>query len=156
MKKILFLLFCAANIYGQSPVSRAVNPIGGTDWLNALLDAKGGLLTNNVWLGSNQFTNIGVNTTPSVTYKVDVTGDTRTNGNTFAVGNVSIGSANTLATAILNIESTSKGVLLPRLTTVQILAIPLPATGLIVYNTTLNHICFFDGTGWHKLSYSNM
>lgn len=52
---------------------------------------------------------------------------------------------------------TTKGMLLPRLTTAQRTAITAP-NGLMVYDTDLSHICFYDtsGTpGWRKLSYSN-
>ena len=44
--------------------------------------------------------------------------------------------------------STSSGFLLPKLTTTQRNAIPTPATGLQVFNTTTNQIEFFDGTIW--------
>lgn len=38
--------------------------------------------------------------------------------------------------AMLDVKSTSKGVLLPRMTATQMLAIPNPAPGLIIYNTS--------------------
>src|ERR1700760_159713 len=40
--------------------------------------------------------------------------------------------------AMLDISSSNKGFLMPRLTTTQMNAIPLPATGLIIFNTTIN------------------
>lgn len=45
------------------------------------------------------------------------------------------------ASAILDLESTSKGLLIPRMTTDQMLAISMPATGLMVYNIEKN--CFY-------------
>ncbi|MEO6498717.1 MAG: hypothetical protein ABIN95_06880, partial [Mucilaginibacter sp.] len=42
--------------------------------------------------------------------------------------------------AILDVSSTSKGFLLPRMTTEQQNAIILPATGLAIFNTTLNTV----------------
>ena len=45
--------------------------------------------------------------------------------------------------------------LLP-LTTTQITAITNPIVGLVVYNTTLGVPCFYDATGWRKLSHSSM
>jgi hypothetical protein len=60
------------------------------------------------------------------------------------------------ASAILQADSTTKGFLMPRQTQAQILAIVLPANGLMVYNTNLNQPCFFDGTIWKKLNDSPM
>ena len=50
----------------------------------------------------------------------------------------------------------AEGVALPRLTTTQINAISLPAQGLMAYNTTLNTICFYNGSSWQKVSHANM
>ena len=50
----------------------------------------------------------------------------------------------------------SEGVALPRLTTAQINAISSPAQGLMAYNTTLNTICFYNGSSWQKVSHANM
>ncbi|MFZ4056521.1 MAG: beta strand repeat-containing protein [Ferruginibacter sp.] len=47
--------------------------------------------------------------------------------------------------AMLDVSSTNKGFLAPRITTVQMNAIPLPAKGLMVYNTTSN--AFFVNIG---------
>ena len=59
-----------------------------------------------------------------------------------------IGTATPDASAALDISSTTKGFLPPRLTTLQINTIASPATGLIVFNTSINKPQFFDGTGW--------
>jgi len=50
--------------------------------------------------------------------------------------------------AQLNVESTTKGFLQPRLTTVQRDAIASPATGLQVYNSTTNTNDYYNGTSW--------
>jgi hypothetical protein len=73
-----------------------------------------------------------------------------------STGNVGIGTDSPAASAILDITSTTQGVLFPRLTTEQINAISSPANGLTVYNTTLSVLCFYDGTGWRKVSHSSM
>jgi hypothetical protein len=52
------------------------------------------------------------------------------------------------ASAILDIKSTTKGFLQPRMTTVQRDAITSPATGLSVYNTTTNTNDYYNGTSW--------
>ena len=67
-------------------------------------------------------------------------------------GNVSIGSTATEVTsAILNVPSTTKGFLPPRMTTTQKNTIATPATGLMVYDNVLNRPCFYDGITWITL-----
>jgi uncharacterized protein (TIGR02145 family) len=61
---------------------------------------------------------------------------------------VGIGITSPNASAVLDITSTTQGLLPPRLTTTQRNAISSPATGLTIYNTTLNCIEYFNGTGW--------
>jgi hypothetical protein len=58
------------------------------------------------------------------------------------------GTAVNNASAILEINSTDKGVLPPRMTTTQKLAIASPATGLEVFDTTLNAPQYYNGTAW--------
>ena len=48
--------------------------------------------------------------------------------------------------AMLDVSSTNKGFLTPRVTTVQRNAIPLPANGLLIYNTTANLFNVNTGT----------
>ena len=55
------------------------------------------------------------------------------------------------ASAVIEARSTTKGFLPPRMTTTQRNAIASPATGLQVYDTTLNRPCFYDGTTWITL-----
>lgn len=57
--------------------------------------------------------------------------------------------------AMLDVKSTSKGLLIPRLTTSQRNAISSPATGLIVYVTTDNTFYYYDGASWVSLLNSN-
>ncbi len=62
--------------------------------------------------------------------------------------NVGVGTATPNASAMLDVSSTTKGLLLPRMTTVQRDAIVAPNIGLIIYN--LQDSCFniFNGTTW--------
>ncbi len=73
-------------------------------------------------------------------------------------GEVGIGTPTPNASSILDITSTTKGVLFPRMTTTEISAISSPADGLTVYNTTLKAICFYDSSAavWKRVSHSNM
>lgn len=59
------------------------------------------------------------------------------------------------ASAMLDITSTTSGLLIPRMSTAQKNAIASPATGLTVYDTTTNSFWFFDGTSWVELSSSS-
>lgn len=52
------------------------------------------------------------------------------------------------SSVVLEVESTDKGILPPRLTTAERDAISSPAEGLTVYNTTNKALEFFDGTNW--------
>ena len=49
------------------------------------------------------------------------------------------------ASAMLDIESTTSGLLTPRMTSTQRTAIATPATGLFVYDTTVGNFYYFDG-----------
>ena len=60
------------------------------------------------------------------------------------------------ATSILDITSTNKGLLVPRMTSAQRIAILTPATGLLVYDVTLNIFYYFDGTAWRPFMIGNL
>lgn len=51
-------------------------------------------------------------------------------------------------TAMLDITSNSKGLLIPRLLTSERTSIALPATGLIVYDRDLNQFYYYNGSAW--------
>jgi hypothetical protein len=53
--------------------------------------------------------------------------------------------------AKLQINSTTRGFLKPRLTTAQKNAIVTPAAGLEIYDTDLNRPCFYNGSAWVTL-----
>ncbi|MEO6721440.1 MAG: hypothetical protein ABIN67_13815 [Ferruginibacter sp.] len=63
-------------------------------------------------------------------------------------GSLMLGTTTPISTALLNLNSTTKGVLFPRMTTTQRDAIASPATGLQIYNTTTNAINYWNGTVW--------
>ena len=66
-------------------------------------------------------------------------------------GNVLINTTTDVASSKLTIESTTQGFLPPRMTTTQKNAIATPATGLMVYDTTLNLMALYNGTTWITL-----
>ncbi len=53
--------------------------------------------------------------------------------------------------AILDVKDTNKGFLPPRMTTVQMNDITSPPAGLMIYNTTINSLFFFDATEWKNI-----
>ena len=55
------------------------------------------------------------------------------------------------AAAVLEIESITKGFLLPRMTDTQMNAIVSPPAGLMVYNTTNNCTYIYKGGAWASL-----
>lgn len=62
--------------------------------------------------------------------------------------NIGIGTNTPSASAQLDVSSTTKGLLIPRMTTLQRTAIVSPANGLMVYDTNLSAFYFYNGTAW--------
>ncbi|MBL7747066.1 MAG: hypothetical protein JNM19_06535 [Chitinophagaceae bacterium] len=66
-------------------------------------------------------------------------------------GNVGIGTDNPNTDALLHISSTNKGVLFPRMTTSQRIAITTPPDGLMVYDTDKDELHHYDGGNWRAI-----
>ncbi len=70
-----------------------------------------------------------------------------------AQNNVGIGTTTPDASAILELQSTTQGVLIPRMTIVQRGNISSPATGLLVYQTDgIFGFYYYTGTAWTNLN----
>jgi len=67
-----------------------------------------------------------------------------------SIGGAYFNTTNVQSSAILQADSTTKGFLPPRMTTVQRDAIVTPVAGLVVYNTTDNKHQGFDGSTWNN------
>ena len=67
---------------------------------------------------------------------------------------VGIGTSSPSSTSALDITSTTKGILIPRMTTAQRNAIATPATGLQIYNTDCGTLNYWTGTCWVSTSKS--
>ena len=117
-------------------------------------------------LGSAPFNNAG-----SIVYRARVTSTAGRSSHIFYTGspstermrldesgNLGINTTSTNAAALLQMDSTTKGFLLPRMTDAQINAISNPPDGLMVYSTDQHHIAFYDAgaTNWKKVSNSNL
>ena len=99
----------------------------------------------------------GQNMTTATGFNIDITGSSA--GNDFTVdtdklvvegdtGNVGIGTVTPDASALLDVSSTTKGFLPPRMTTTQRDAVASPAEGLTVFNTTTDKLNVFAGGAW--------
>lgn len=91
----------------------------------------------------------------------NVTMGTQLNGYTFGLetfngvamhianaGNIGMGTTSPNVSAKLDISSTTQGFLPPRMTTAQKLAIGTPANGLMVFDTSLNQMSYYNGVTW--------
>lgn len=69
-----------------------------------------------------------------------------------AQNNVGIGTPTPDPSAVLEILSNTQGLLIPRMTTAERLAIPAPANGLMLFDVTVNCIFYYvNPTGWVSL-----
>jgi hypothetical protein len=119
--------------------------------INASIFRVGGSSTQ---LQINQLNLAGFNTIQFST-RMYIDGD---NKGVAINNNLAIGGGNiaTNSTSVLELISTTKGFLPPRQTTTQINAIVSPAEGLQIYNTTINHMCFYMNGAWQKINHSPM
>jgi hypothetical protein len=76
----------------------------------------------------------------------------RSNGTSFMSGGFVYGDTVRDASSIVEMESTTQGFLPPRMTTTQKNAISTPATGLVVYDSTLNKLCVYTGASWETVT----
>lgn len=107
-------------------------------------------VTFNVASGGNFVFNTGgnllLNTTTDAGFRLDVNGTARVQS-TLKVGEATA----TNSSAVLDVDSTTRGFLPPRMTTAQRDLIATPAAGLIVYNTSTNKHQGYNGTTWNDL-----
>lgn len=65
-----------------------------------------------------------------------------------SMGNVGIGTILPHASAILDVQSTTKGLRLPNMTAAQMYAIVSPAAGLMIWNTSSVNVSVYTGSAW--------
>lgn len=68
-----------------------------------------------------------------------------------AQNNVGIGTAAPNASSLLELQATDKGLLTPRVSSAQRLAIATPADGLLVYDTDVDCFFFYKSNAWQNL-----
>ena len=64
---------------------------------------------------------------------------------------VGIGTTNPDASSLFEVQSTTKGLLTPRMTTAQRTAISSPANGLLVYDTDESAFYYYEAAAWSRL-----
>jgi hypothetical protein len=107
-----------------------------------------------VWYGA-RFLKNGVNAASDFTIWTSPDGDVTTLAERVTVtasGNVGIGTTSPSASAILDVQSTTKGVRMPNMTTTQKNAISSPVAGLMVFDTTLAKLCVYSGSAWQTIT----
>jgi len=72
-----------------------------------------------------------------------------------AQAQVGIGTTTPNSSAVLDLSSNSKGMLVPRMTTIQRIAIASPAKGLMVFDNDSAYFFYYTGTVWKGLTASN-
>ena len=78
----------------------------------------------------------------------DIIGNSQIFDNGISVG---VNTITPNASSLLDLTSTDKGLLIPRMTTVQRTAIATPATSLMIFNLTTNQYEYYDGLAWRCL-----
>jgi len=151
MKSILFktlfillpiLSYGQATLIDKSQISASgasTNQIlkwNGTAWVFAN-DENSGTVTGTGTSGQVSFWNGTTSLTGSNNLFWDITNS-----------RLGIGTTTPAASSILDITSTTKGILIPRMTLAQRDAINSPATGLQIYNTNSNVFQYYNGSSW--------
>jgi hypothetical protein len=108
-------------------------------------------------VGIKAYSNLGVSVNNSLGASIYAAGGT--SGSNISLGLLSnralISASNGLSmnnSSMLQVDSTTQGFLQPRMTTSEKNAISLPATGLTVYDTTLNTNEYYDGAAWRSIA----
>jgi hypothetical protein len=125
----------------------SVGPSGSVTALDLTLTSLSGTSAR---LGTTTITNLAVINTSTSTFAGPVSFGSNLL-NIISTGQVALGTASPDASAFLQLDSTSRGFLAPRLTTAQKNAISNPAAGLAVYDTTLNKLNVFNGSVWKNV-----
>jgi len=154
-----------ATSYGVNP-SISLRAAGGTAaspsaTVNNPINIIGGTTSDGTtFFNTIQITGI-IESTPSAgSHPTAITFSTTPSGSTSrsermridSSGNVGIGTSSPSASAILDAQSTTKGVRMPNMTTTQKNAISSPAAGLIVFDTTLAKLCVYSGSAWQTIT----
>jgi hypothetical protein len=140
-------------LIGNDDFTLKVSPDGSSWYESFILDKDNGDANFKQNVDIDGSLEVGANDEAGVAEVKDSSGVTKAKMNAdgdsfFSGGGVAIGGTTVGSKAILDLQSTTKGFLPPRMTTTQRDAISTPTTGLVVYNTTTNKLQCYNGTGW--------
>jgi sugar lactone lactonase YvrE len=142
------------NVYGNTTGSFLNNGfrenISG-QYYNLVSQADIGSAPNEIPL--NQYLgNLAYQDAANIAGPVGVGGALTVVGATTLTSTVGIGTTSPSASAILDAQSTTKGVRMPNMTTTQKNAIASPAAGLMVFDTTLAKLSVYSGVAWETIT----
>lgn len=150
--------------YTGGVINEIINTSGGSVAYSAELLQTAGtggvnnspmiIFRNNGASGSKDWT-IGNNTNTGNLDIAHATAGLLGSGQVIAVsnaGNLLLATQTDVASSLLTMNSTTKGFLLPRMTTTQQNAISSPATGLMIYDNVLNNPAYYNGSAWVDIS----
>ena len=140
---------------------------GATTIANSKINAASSTIYNVNPTAGQYAWSFGGSTTTGQSYGAVITGGTNSSDMGFKVmnaaatvnyfvvrgdGHVGIGTNVPATSALLDVTSTTKGFLPPRMTTLQKNAIASPQAGLVIYDTTLNKLCVRVAAAWQTVT----
>jgi len=165
----------SAGIYNPSTIQSDVTGAANINWTNASTAASAfTLVTLRHYIAAQNTIGAGSTVTNQYGFVADasLTGATNNYGfvssipaaanryniyssgtaDNYFAGSVGVGTTAPNASALLDVQSTTKGVRMPNMTTAQKNAIASPAAGLMVFDTTLAKLCVYTGAAWQTIT----
>lgn len=142
----------AGTVASTDTILQAIQKLNGNDATNANMTGAVTSVGNATSLGSFTSSNLSTALTDETGSGASVFATSPTlvtpvlgaaTGTSLALG----GTIN--ANAVLDVQSTTKAFMPPRMTTAQMNAIASPTAGMEVYNTDLNSKAFYNGSSWN-------
>ena len=137
----------------SATAAKTIQQVATTTFTNSQVTNHNDL--NNIELATTGVTYGHINATTQTIYgnktfndNIVISGSLTVNSTAYFTANVGIGTSTPTSDSILDITSTTKGVLMPRMTTTQRVAITTPSDGLVVYDTDLSAFFKGDGSNW--------
>lgn len=131
---------------------------GNSNGLTIEQSGTGDALQHFVLSGVQRYT-MGIDNSDSDKFKIGTNADLGTS-NLFTMTNagmVGIGTSSPNANAILDVVSTTKASMpFPRMTTAQKVAVASPSAGMVVYDTDMKGISYYNGTAWTTTNNKNV